>query len=79
MPDITVNETTVVHVPDIDVYPVLTGHNDERIRKLWNETMKGAPKPYRYQKTAVLMLSWEDSDLHTDPEVCGSQAFHVQN
>jgi len=78
MPDITVNETIVFDVPNMAMYPLQNDHDeDERIRKLWNDTMKGAPKPYKYQKTAVLMLSWEDSDLQTDPEVCKPQDFHV--
>ena len=40
-----------------------------RVRKLWNDNMKNAPKSFNYLKTVVLMLSWEETDLHTQPEV----------
>lgn len=40
-----------------------------RLRKLWNDNMKNSPKAVRYLRTDVLMLSWEDTDLFTQPEV----------
>jgi hypothetical protein len=40
-----------------------------RVRKLWNDNMKNIPKAVSYLKTVVLMLSWEETDLHTQPEV----------
>lgn len=40
-----------------------------RLRKLWNKKMEYKPRATRYLKTVVLMLSWEETDLKTQPEV----------
>jgi len=42
---------------------------DVRVRKLWSDNMKNRPKAFNYLKTVVLMLSWEETDLLTQPEV----------
>ena len=46
-------------------------HEDEdvRLRNLWNDWMKTKPKATRYLKSAVLMFSWKETDLKTQPEV----------
>lgn len=55
-----------------DPHFILQEHELEnsRIRSLWSANMTNKPEPTKYLKTAVLMLSWNDSDLDTEPEVC---------
>jgi len=59
-------ENNLQHVPGL-----LTQQETEevRVRNLWNENMKNAPRSFSYLKTVVLMLSWAETDLQTQPEV----------
>lgn len=43
--------------------------DEVRVRNLWNVNMKNAPTSFSYLKTVVLMLSWAETDLQTQPEV----------
>jgi hypothetical protein len=40
-----------------------------RLDMLWEEHVQNSMRFVRYQKTAVLLLSWEKSDLDTSEEV----------
>jgi hypothetical protein len=40
-----------------------------RLQMLWDRHMQNIAKYVRYTETAVLLISWEEGDLYTKPEV----------
>jgi hypothetical protein len=75
MPKMPVEESSLLLPAQHSLQDVsgLLGQQDRdeevRVRKLWDDNMKNTPKAVSYLKTVVLMLSWEETDLSTKPEV----------
>jgi len=72
--DTTVLENSLLSSPGVlqfsqDILSREHEAENVRLRNLWVNSMKTRPKATRYLRTAVLMFSWKETDLKTQPEV----------